>query len=206
MSRKTIHLPLLQDAEKRNKKYLLNVRKGLDDLSKNLLATLAANALNHAITAAPAGPTVHDSSRFAANWDLSLKAGAIRVAIDPAKYLQAGESYGAVGKKGDGGKYKDAVKSAKAAFYGYTASSHGHVEVIVGGRIHAALGVGKAGAAPSVYLYNPIIGRIGPYTKNALGGHDISVSPGLRTSMPYEVGKKALGVSLTKLYRDLKKL
>jgi len=195
-----ISLPLMQQAKKKNAKYLLNLSTGLKRLPKSVLAAISANALHMIILR-----TVHDSSRFAANWDLSLAAGGTRSGLDPAEYGQSGPSYGAVGQRGDARRHKDAVLHAKAMYYGYIIEGE-KVRVVEQGRIHSQLGVGRPGRAPTVHLYNPIIGAMPRYTANAMGGETVSISPGLRMTLLYEAGKQAAGFELTKLFRRLRQL
>ena len=166
-------------ALKNNEMYIANLKAGLYGMPNRVLAALAASALDMAID-----KTKHDSSRFAANWNLSISGRQMFATMNPSEYLQHGTSYGSVGKKRSGGSYKKAVRTAKSVYWGYTIGDS-LCTVNEGGRLFTELGLGKkvGGASPppvnrKVELYNPVTssdfsridGLGNSYAKNALSG------------------------------------
>jgi hypothetical protein len=141
----------------------------MEAVPKYLLGAYAATVLEMAIK-----HTKHDSSRFAANWNLAVGEAAPLNSgnPDPYHYNSSGDSYGTVGKKRDAGKWKESVVAAKRMYYGY-ADAGGYMK-LTKGRLSSALypragkavsGAGslsgvalgwrdKAGTPPKIYLYN----------------------------------------------------
>lgn len=166
-------------AAKHNEIVATNLKAAMFAMPKYLLGGYAATALNLAIK-----HTKHDSSRFAANWNLSIGKAALpnNGDPDPLAYRQTGDSYGAIGEKGSKGANRLAVQMSKRVYYGYTNSEKGSdVMKLTKGRLAEALypradgQVSKAkgksaslsgtklgffqklGMAPRIYLYNPFM-------------------------------------------------
>lgn len=145
-------------AMKNNAMYIANLKQGLQGVPRTVLATLAAAALEMAVK-----NTVHDSSRFAANWDLgfSSQGPALRAQPAPRDYGDSTDSSGTIGKKGSKGAHRDAVLAAKASYYGY--SSGGIPKVSPEGRLASWIGIvaGRTTTTapprtiPRVELFNP---------------------------------------------------
>jgi superfamily II DNA or RNA helicase len=74
--------------------------------------------------------TKHDSSRFAATWNLSISGRQMFTTMDPSEYLQHGTSYGSVGKKRSDGSYK-----IIEALFGPMISDISHVSAVASGAI-----------------------------------------------------------------------
>ena len=112
----------VQLAMRNNEMYLANLKQGLNGVPRTLLATLAAASLEMAVK-----KTIHDSSRFAANWDLagSGTGPALRLQPSPKEYEETTETAGKIGKRGSKGAERKRVLDAKASYYGYTAGSNG---------------------------------------------------------------------------------
>lgn len=156
-------------AARHNQIVAANLKLGMEAVPKYLLGAYAATVLDMAIK-----HTKHDSSRFAANWNLSIGNSPPLNSGNPDPYLynSSGDSYGTVGKKRDAGKWKESVLAAKRVYYGYT-DAGGHMK-LTKGRLSSALypragkavsGAGslsgvvldwrdKAGTPPKIFLYN----------------------------------------------------
>lgn len=160
----------LQQIKRNNAAYAADLTSIVRGLGRKVLGALAVTALERAIQT-----TYHDSSRFAANWDLAVNRDIYREgakSLIPHAYGQA-----PAGQRGDRGANRKAVYQAKAAFYGYRNAGrmvrepvpdgyfweklglHGQV-----GRPMGAGGVAKPtlnnfqlGAVPRVELFNPIM-------------------------------------------------
>lgn len=148
----------LERAMRNNELFAMNLKQGLEAIPKKVLGVLAATALDRAIR-----KTKHDSSRAAANWDLSIGGAGIRQALSPSSYKQSGGSWGDIGERYDAGSFEATVLGAKAMFYGYGEAGAGgggesvFLEPEKGGRIASSLRIGQSGEAPSVYLFNPVM-------------------------------------------------
>lgn len=171
----------IQLALKNNEMYIANLKQGLQGVPRAVLATLAAASLEMAIK-----ETKHDSSRFAANWDLgfSSQGPALRPQPAPEKYEGATESAGSIGKRGAKGGKRKAVLAAKANYYGYKPGANGIPLVNPEGRLASWIGIvqnrttttAPPRTIPRVELFNPFtsasyfrpdgFGR--SYAKNAL--------------------------------------
>jgi hypothetical protein len=146
-----------------NAAFIAQVSAGLNRLPAELLAVYAVNVLELAVSKAV---TKHDSSRFAANFDLMFDRDSYRAHLQPAKY---GDH---IGKKGDSGKYFLAVLMAKRRHYGYKKGRSGILEFTKTGMIankmrlpeatvHAETkgGYAKLKTVPTVELFNPIMSQ-----------------------------------------------
>jgi hypothetical protein len=149
----------LERAMRNNELFAMNLKQGLEAIPKKVLGVLAATALDRSIR-----KTKHDSSRAAANWDLSIGGTGIRQALSPSSYKQSGDSWGDIGERYDAGDYENFVLAAKALFYGYGepgVTARGSESVFLepekGGRLASSLRIGQSGEAPSVYLFNPVM-------------------------------------------------
>lgn len=166
-------------AAKHNEIVAMNLKAAMYAMPKYLLGGYAATALNLAIK-----HTKHDSSRFAANWNLAIGSGPLENNgdPDPLEYRQKGKSYGSVGEKGSAGANRLAVQMSKRMYYGYTKSAAGNdMMKLTKGKLAEAL-YPKAGGAvskekgqssslsgvrlgfmqkmnvpPKIYLYNPFM-------------------------------------------------
>lgn len=161
-------------AARHNQIVAANLKLGMEAVPKYLLGAYAATVLDQAIR-----HTVHDSSRFAANWNLSVgdSSPLNNGNPDPYHYNESGESYGTIGTKGEKGRFRLAVTMAKRMYYGYKKDSSGHM-TLTKGRLAEALfpraaaavqrtaktssslsGISlgwrdKAGTPPKIFLYN----------------------------------------------------
>ena len=166
-------------AAKHNEIVAMNLKSSLLAIPRYLLGGYAATALNLAIK-----HTKHDSSRFAANWNLAVGNGPLHNDgnPDPLEYREEGASYGAIGEKGSKGANRLAVQMSKRMYYGYTKSAAGNdMMKLTKGKLAEAL-YPKAGGAvskekgqssslsgvrlgfmqkmnvpPKIYLYNPFM-------------------------------------------------
>ena len=157
-----------------------NLKLSMAAVPKYLLGAYAATALNEAIK-----QTKHDSSRFAANWNLALgnKPLLNGGAPLPLKYNESDESFGTIGTKGQKGQWRLRVQTAKRIYYGYEPSQRGSAYMkLTKGKLAMALfpragnelqrtkggaaaslsnvrlsGNDLAGEAPAIYLYNPFM-------------------------------------------------
>ena len=166
-------------ATKHNQIVTANLKAAMYAVPKYLLGGMAATALDTAIR-----QTKHDSSRFAANWNLSIGNAPPpnEGKPDPSAYAQTGESYGTIGERDAKGSHAMPVRMAKRRYYGYTNAAKGSdLMKLTKGRLAAALypragdavtsakksgpatslsgtklSVDQAaGAPPKIYLYNP---------------------------------------------------
>lgn len=145
----------LQVILQHNKAFAQQLNQALGGLPKRALAAYAATALD-----AMVDRTFHDSSRAAANWNLSFGMVPTSTQWDPKRYEQP-----PIGKRGDKGAHKEAVRQYKQLVYGYQSKAT-HMEPVAGGMLARQVGV-KSGPfaplsewfrrAPMVYLYNPIL-------------------------------------------------
>jgi hypothetical protein len=150
-------------AMKNNGQYIANLKQGLQGVPRTVLATLAAASLEMAVK-----NTKHDSSRFAANWDLgfSSQGPALRTKPAPLHYGETTESAGTIGKRKESGAHRKSVLAAKATYYGYSSGANGIPNVHPEGRLASWIGMvanRTAGMAPPrtiprVELYNPFTG------------------------------------------------
>ena len=163
-------------AAKHNEIVAANLKLGMDAVPKYLLGAYAATVLDTAIK-----NTKHDSSRFAANWNLIIGStqppeGGKPI---PYSYNETGKSFGAIGEKGGHGSHRRAVLMSKRAYYGY--AKDGEFMKLTKGRLAEALfpragsavakvkgksstlsGAAldwrdKGGTPPKIYLYNPFM-------------------------------------------------
>jgi hypothetical protein len=179
-------------ANKHNLIVTANLKAVLSAVPKYLLGGFAATALDTAIR-----NTKHDSSRFAANWNLSI--GNVPPPSegkpDPSAYAQTGESYGTIGERDAKGSHAMPVRMAKRRYYGYTNAAKGSdLMKLTKGRLAAALypRAGSlvtsakksgpstnlsgtklsadqgAGTPPTIYLYNPFM-RPGNWRRDTWG-------------------------------------
>lgn len=150
----------VQLALKNNEMYIANLKIGLQGIPRTLLATLAAASIEMAVK-----KTIHDSSRFAANWELgfSSQGPPIRLQPDPAKYEGSTESSGTIGKRKSKGAMRKRVLAAKASYYGYKSGANGIPVVDPQGRLASWIGIvlGRTTTTapprtiPRVELFNP---------------------------------------------------
>jgi hypothetical protein len=147
-------------ALKNNEMYIANLKQGLQGVPRTVLATLAAAALEMAVK-----ETVHDSSRFAANWDLggSGQGPALRRDPSPKEYGETTDSAGTIGHRGSKGAARARVLAAKANYYGYTSGANGVPRVNPEGRLASWIGIvqhrttqtAPPRTIPRVELFNP---------------------------------------------------
>lgn len=154
----------LTEAMRKNGIFVANISASLRSVPKHVTAVLAANSLVQVILA-----TKQDSSRAAANWNLSVSGVGLHPFLDPTQYHEAGESWGTIGGKGDAGQFASAVLDYKKMYYGISKSSSSTLfEVDRGGRLFNQLGVGQQGNY-RVDLFNPILGDLNQ--RRAGAGH-----------------------------------
>ena len=176
----------IREAMAKNGIFVANLSASLRSVPKYVTAALAANSLVNVILA-----TKHDSSRAAANWNLSVSGVGLHTFLDPAYYHEAGESWGTIGGRGDLGANEETVLRYKMMYYGISKSASSTLfEVDKGGRIFNQLGVGQQGNY-RIDLFNPILGDLNPrraganqtghtYAYYAFDGEDAEVfTPGL---------------------------
>lgn len=139
-----------------------NLSDAVRGLGRKALAALAATALHEVIDY-----TKHDSSRFAANWDLAFNRDGYRDAMQPWRYGEA-----PAGQRDDKGANKQATQAAKHVYYGYFKHPSGAFLPLPGGYLWDRVGLGgqvgtpvgggtgrrQLGALPRVELFNPLIG------------------------------------------------
>jgi hypothetical protein len=150
---------------KHNSAFIANVTAGLNRIPAELTAVYAVNVLELAISKAV---TKHDSSRFAANFDLMFDRDSYRSHLQPAKY---GDH---IGEKGDKGAYFLAVLMAKRRHYGYKKNRSGFLAFDKKGMIaykmrlpesqplggpNQGTGYAKGKTVPTVELFNPIMSQ-----------------------------------------------
>ena len=155
-----------------------NLKLSMAAVPKFLLGAYAGTALDQAIRV-----TKHDSSRFAANWNLAIGQQALlnEGRPFPHDYNKSDESFGTVGTKGDKRRFFLRVLTAKRMYYGYRNSAKGsEYMMLTKGKLAAALfprandkvkatGGNRslanvqlsfdemAGEPPAIYLYNPFM-------------------------------------------------
>jgi hypothetical protein len=178
----------LKLAQKNNEMFAANLKESMRGMPKRALGIFSATVLDMAIE-----ETKHDSSRFAANWELSFGTNNLRERVAPSKYFETTQSAGTIGGRDFDGAAKDAVVAAKRVYYGYGpagsaagAMSGGLNQIAEGGRIHEWLNLGgnwlnrTLTNTPKVQLYNPLMrgdkmwvdGYGNSYPFNALYGDD----------------------------------
>jgi len=148
---------------KHNSAFIANVTAGLNRIPAELTAVYAVNVLELAISKAV---TKHDSSRFAANFDLMFDRDSYRAHLQPSQY---GDH---IGQKGDSGRYFLAVLMAKRRHYGYKKGRSGILEFDRRGMIANKMRLPEAGThtetkggyaklktVPTVELFNPIMSQ-----------------------------------------------
>lgn len=151
-----------------NQAYSAKLNTLLKGLPKRVLGVYAATALHNA---QQLSVTKHDSSRAAANWNLQVGNSPIPQHLDPGAY---GTS--PIGQRGDAGSHAKRVMDYKRQFWNYY-KRHGAMIPKKGGVLWSAIGVGKAGTAPVVRLYNPVFSlKFDHYAKNAFVGAPGEVS------------------------------
>jgi hypothetical protein len=148
-----------------NAAFIAQVSAGLNRLPAELLAVYAVNVLELAVSKAV---TKHDSSRFAANFDLMFDRDSYRAHLQPSQY---GDH---IGEKGDKGAYFLAVLMAKRRHYGYKKNRSGFLAFDKKGMIAYKLrlpesqplggpnqgtGYAKGKTIPTVELFNPIMSK-----------------------------------------------
>ena len=167
----------LEAASKHNKIVAANLRLAMSAVPPYVLGSYAATVLNMALIS-----TVHDSSRFAANWNLSVGPAALPNdgKPDPLQYYQTGESYGSIGgrsRKEDEERWKaynkgkprsEQVRSergghrlrvitAKRIYYGYKGNKASEAMQLTNGRLYnqifAALDLNKKGRLQTPKVY-----------------------------------------------------
>jgi hypothetical protein len=142
-------LERLRRAQKNNELFAANLKDGLKAMPKLVLGVTAATALDRAIR-----ETKHDSSRAAANWDLSFGGSGVRTSLSPSAY---GER--PAGQRGDRGTNENVVLAHKVMYYGYAPvdGGSGLFEPEAGMRLYKSLRIGLSGEAPAVILFNPVM-------------------------------------------------
>jgi hypothetical protein len=207
----------VQLAMRNNEMYLANLKQGLNGVPRTLLATLAAASLEMAVK-----KTIHDSSRFAANWDLagSGTGPALRLQPSPKEYEETTETAGKIGKRGSKGAERKRVLDAKASYYGYTAGSNGIPRVHPEGRLASWIGIvqnrtttmAPPKTIPRVELFNPFTsagqsrldGAGNSYAYNALGGDGKSALLGGGTAeIAQRVGNAVIPMEILRIRRLL---
>ena len=183
----------LRKISKGNTLFAADLSASVRGLGRKALAAMAATALYKVIEY-----TYHDSSRFAANWDLAFNRDSYRESMRPARY---GES--PAGQRDDRGANKQATQAAKHAFYQYFKHPSGAYLPLPNGYLWGKIGLGgqvgtpiggrtgrpQLGALPRVELFNPLIsanlqrldGSGHSYAFNALygkraGGGDLAMA------------------------------
>ena len=203
-------------AIRNNEMYIANLKQGLQGVPRTVLATLAAASLEMAVK-----KTLHDSSRFAANWDLgfSSQGPALRQQPAPAGYEEATDSAGTIGKKGSAGARRRAVLDAKASYYGYTSGANGIPVVSPEGRLASWIGIVQNRSTttapprtiPRVELYNPFTsalysrrdGEGRTYAYNALDGDKKSALLAGATQLADRVGKALIPMEILRIRKLL---
>ena len=153
-----------------NQAFADSLKAKMTGYAKLIQSEIVAIALDNAIW-----NTVKDSGRAAANWNLSFGTGAVPDQLNPSKYNQTGQSYGTIGKRNsrvDG----ESIRDAKGSHYGYRKDEgtidKGYIHTVqgldgvLGWSIRQMIGVGRAGAVKTVFLYNPVI-QVDNYAYNA---------------------------------------
>lgn len=125
-----------------------SLRAEMVGFAKQIQARAASFAMKAAVE-----ETHRDSGRAAANWSLSFGTKAVDEAWSPAKYGDEIPVGGQVGQRGDG-VGSSGILAAKGSYYGFNGSTG---EPEPEGYLETMLGVGKAGQAKTVFLYNPIL-------------------------------------------------
>ncbi|NCC41404.1 MAG: hypothetical protein EOM21_18655, partial [Gammaproteobacteria bacterium] len=183
----------LRKISRDNTQLAMDLSASVRGLGRKALAAMAATALYKVIEY-----THHDSSRFAANWDLAFNRDGYREQMQPWRY---GES--PAGQRDDKGANKQATQAAKHSFYQYFKHPSGAYlplpqgylwgKIGLGGQVGTPFGGGtgrpQLGALPRVELFNPLIsskrqrldGSGHSYAFNALygksvGGGDLTVA------------------------------
>jgi hypothetical protein len=148
-----------------NAAFIAQVSAGLNRLPAELLAVYAVNVLELAVSKAV---TKHDSSRFAANFDLMFDRDSYRAHLQPSQY---GDH---IGEKGDKGAYFLAVLMAKRRHYGYKKNRSGFLaftrEGMIANRMRLPVaakpggpnqgtGYARGRTVPRVELFNPIMSQ-----------------------------------------------
>lgn len=206
----------VQLALKNNEMYIANLKQGLQGVPRAVLATLAAASLEMAVK-----KTLHDSSRFAANWDLgfSSQGPALRAQAAPRDYGDSTDSAGTIGKKGSAGQRRKAVLGAKATYYGYTPGANGIPTVSPEGRLASWLGIVQSRSTttapprtiPRVELFNPFTssdyarpdGKGRTYAYNALDGDGKSALLAGATALVDRVGKAVIPMEILRIRKLL---
>lgn len=149
----------LKLAQKKNEMLAANLKASMHGMPKRVLGIFSASVLDMAIK-----ETLHDSSRFAANWELSFGTNNLREKVFPSEYGQTTPSAGTIGSRDAGGAERDAVTGAKRVYYGYSKANSAGISMIdEGGRIYEWLNLGGSGLkrtltpTPKVQLYNPLM-------------------------------------------------
>jgi hypothetical protein len=170
----------LKLAQKNNEMFAANLKQSMRGMPKRALGIFSATVLDMAVR-----ETLHDSSRFAANWELSFGSHNLREQVSPSEYGETTPSAGTIAGRKAGGSAKAGVLEAKSVYYGYSASNvAGLKKVDEGGRIYEWLNLGgnwltrMLTPAPKVQLYNPLMrgdkmwvdGAGNSYPFNALKG------------------------------------
>lgn len=141
-------------ALKNNQAFAVKLNESVRFLPKKVLGYYAATAINSAIDEKV---TKHDSSRAAANWNLSFGNTIPPSVWDPKEYEQSFNASGeTIGTRGAAGTFAETVKRVKSAYYGYVPEGK-FQRPVPNGLIHTSLRIGKFAVAPVVYLYNPIL-------------------------------------------------
>jgi hypothetical protein len=204
-------------ALKNNEMYIANLKAGLKDVPRNVLGALAASALEMAIK-----ETKHDSSRFAANWDISVGGVGLRGNMAQRDYGESGERFGSIGEKNSKGDHYNAVQKAKSLYYGYTTGPEVGVNLLTpNGMLWDALKMGRKagvgsppGAIPRVELFNPITsadygrpdGAGHTYAFNALKGGGQSQMMAGAQSVADRVGNAMVPMEILRITKMLKTL
>lgn len=186
---------------KKNQMYVANLKAGLSGIPRRAQAALSAAVLDYAIE-----NTHHDSSRFAANWDLAIGGSGMRTHYAPEEYGRTIPGTDeTIGFRGDSGSVKARVRRAKALYYGYIPSTEpGKIQLVPNGRLwelyrlsHVATTTSPPPTPPRSELFNPYT-RIHTYVGNALPLKEGSTIP---PGVAQYIGNAAIASEILRLTR-----
>ena len=189
--------------------FVANLTASIKSVPEYVTAALAANSLVQVIMA-----TKHDSSRAAANWNLSVSNVGLHPFLNPTDYFETGDSWGQIGGRGDLGANAETVREYKMMYYGISKSASSTLyQVDKGGRIFNQLGVGQEGYY-RIDLFNPILGDLNQrragaqhdghtYAYYAFDGSDAETfMPGLE-NVRESIGNSYIPYLLTRLNNEV---